>query len=162
MRIETPIGESASLLPPHVRSIDETGETILLLCIKIELYIFLSSPLGSGGACFCFDQPPRLAAEGLRDAGPLIPIVPLAHCCCSQKAAPGQPPLAPATEPCASPGQNPHGLSRGETAPASGQGSDSPGRGAETTASALPQSRHQSEDSHRGRNRILLVFWGVF
>lgn len=98
MQIGTPIGESASLLPPHVCSIDGTGKTILLLCTKIELHIFLPSPLGNAGVCFCFEQPPRLAYEGLRDAGPLISIVSLTHFCCSQKAAPGV--AGPRLQPC--------------------------------------------------------------
>lgn len=145
MQIETPIGESASLLPPHVCSIDGTGETILLLRIKIELYIFLPSPSGNGGACFCFEQPPRLANEVLRDAGPLTSIVSLTHYC-SQKAAPGcshpslparrlaEPRRARRTRP--SRRQDPRGSSL--------RTADSPGRRAGATASALPQTAEQS------------------
>lgn len=106
--------------------------TVKLLCIKIELHIFLSSPLGNGGACFGgFEQPPRLANEGLGAAGPLISIVSLTHYCCSQKGAPGgsrpSPPARrlqcprPAQAGPQDPARSPPGSSvGGETAPASG------------------------------------------
>lgn len=156
MQIGTPIGESAPLLPPHVCSIDGTGKTILLLCTKIELHIFLPSPLGNAGACFCFEQPPRLAYEGLRDAGPLISIVSLTHFCCSQKAAPGV--AGPRLQPCGlqtptpCPGspqdtgrspQDPHGLCR--------RGDGSCLRTGDSQGTPLPQSRHQSEVFHKGQ-----------
>lgn len=150
MQIETPIGESASLLPPHVCSTDGTGGTILPLRIKIELYIFHPSPLGNGGACFCFEQPPRLANEGLRDAGPLISIVSLTHFCCSQKATPGccrPSPAAPRlAELCSLPAGHGPLPARIHAAPGSGQRAprrEVPGR--------QPQNSHQSEVSHKGQ-----------